>query len=157
MRKAEIGVRLSLKTFKYISCFSVLCGDFMFVIVFGQLALVLFFEKGNTYGSVSSFFISLLLRLLCGDPKMQLDRVISFGTIVTSSGEGDVPFRTIVCIIGIVTNLLVSLLTHHLFTEEKLDLSKDFFGCYKRGAHGEVIMTTLLRHCLLLLMTYLLM
>jgi len=117
----------------------VLCGDFMFVIVFGQLALVLFFEKGNTYGSVSSFFISLLLRLLCGDPKMQLDRVISFGTIVTSSGEGDVPFRTIVCIIGIVTNLLVSLLTHHLFTEEKLDLSKDFFGCYKRGAHGEIV------------------
>jgi len=117
----------------------VLCGDFMFVIVFGQLALVLFFEKGNTYGSVSSFFISLLLRLLCGDPKMKLDRVISFGTIVTSSGEGDVPFRTIVCIIGIVTNLLVSLLTHHLFTEEKLDLSKDFFGCYKRGAHGEIV------------------
>ena len=132
-----------------ILCFSVLCGDFMFVIVFGQLALVLFFEKGNTYGSVSSFFLALLLRLLCGDPKMDLPRAISFGTIVTSTGEGDVPFRTIVCIIGIVTHLLVSLLTHHLFTEEKLDLSKDFFGCYKRGAHGEVI-TTLLRQCLLL-------
>merc|ERR1719499_262171 len=32
----------------------VLCGDFMFVIVFGQLTLVLFFEKANTYGSVFS-------------------------------------------------------------------------------------------------------
>ena len=97
---------------------SVLCGDFMFVIVFGQLTLVLFFEKGNTYGSVFSFFIALLLRLLCGDPKMQLDRVISFGTIVSSTKmcesmvdgvsieapcEGDVPFRLIVTIIGIVS------------------------------------------------------
>lgn len=117
----------------------VLCGDFMFVIVFGQLTLVLFFEKGNTYGSVSSFFVALLLRLLCGDEKMSLDRVISFGTIVTSSGEGEVPFRTIVTIIGIVTNILVSLLTYHLFTEEKLDLSRDFLGCYKRGAHGEIV------------------
>ena len=87
-----------------------LCGDFMFVIVFGQLALVLFFEKGNTYGSVFSFFLSLLLRLLCGDPKMMLPRVISFGTIVSSDKmcdgvpcEGDVPFRTIVTIIGIVS------------------------------------------------------
>jgi len=117
----------------------VLCGDFMFVIVFGQLALVLFFKKGNTYGSVSSFFVALVLRLLCGDPKMDLPRAISFGTIVTSTGEGDVPFRTIVCLIGILTHLLVSLLTHHLFTEEKLDLSKDFFGCFKRGAHGEIV------------------
>ena len=82
----------------------------MFVIVFGQLTLVLFFEKGNTYGSVFSFFLSLLLRLLCGDPKMMLPRVISFGTIVSSDQmcdgvpcEGDVPFRTIVCIIGIVS------------------------------------------------------
>merc|ERR1711911_294382 len=100
---------------------------------------------GNTYGSVFSFFLSLLLRLLCGDPKMMLPRVISFGTIVSSDKmcdgvpcEGDVPFRTIVCIIGIISNIIVSLLTHYLFTEEKLDLNMDFFGCYKRGAHGEV-------------------
>merc|ERR1719384_3002728 len=59
----------------------VLCGDFMFVIVFGQLTLVLFFEKANTYGSVFSFFLSLLLRLLCGDSAMNLSASISFGEI----------------------------------------------------------------------------
>ena len=90
----------------------------MFVIVFGQLTLVLFFEKGNTYGSVSSFFISLLLRLLCGDEKMKVPRQFDFGNIVSATQmceaecegspcekpcEGDVPFRTIVCIIGIVS------------------------------------------------------
>ena len=93
--------------------YSVLCGDFMFVIVFGQLTLVLFFEKANTYGSVFSFFLALLLRLLCGDEKMNLDRVISFGTIYSTTKmcdgvpcEGEVPFRTIVTIIGIVSQYL---------------------------------------------------
>merc|ERR1719348_1991833 len=33
----------------------VLCGDFMFVIVFPQLTLVLYWELANTYGSVMSF------------------------------------------------------------------------------------------------------
>ena len=85
----------------------------MFVIVFGQLTLVLFFEKANTYGSVFSFFLALLLRLLCGDEKMNLDRVISFGTIYSTTKmcdgvpcEGEVPFRTIVTIIGIVSQYL---------------------------------------------------
>ena len=45
--------------------FSVLCGDFVYVIVFPQLLLVLYFNKANTYGSVFSFVIGLALRLLC--------------------------------------------------------------------------------------------
>jgi high affinity choline transporter 7 len=45
----------------------VLCGDFMFVIVFPQLTLVLWWELANTYGSVFSFVIGLILRLSCGD------------------------------------------------------------------------------------------
>merc|ERR1712088_508602 len=36
----------------------VLCGDFMFVIVFGQLTLVLFLPEANTYGSLASFVVS---------------------------------------------------------------------------------------------------
>ena len=42
----------------------VLCGDFMFVIVFPQLTMVLFCEQSNTYGSVFSFFVSLILRYI---------------------------------------------------------------------------------------------
>ena len=90
--------------------FSVLCGDFMFVIVFGQLTLVLFCEKANTYGSVFSFVLSLVLRLLCGDSLMKIAPTISFGKIsdgVTMCDgelcEGEVPFRTIVTLIGIVS------------------------------------------------------
>ena len=44
---------------------SVLCGDFVYVIVFPQLLLVLYLEKANTYGSVVSYFFGLVFRLLC--------------------------------------------------------------------------------------------
>ena len=50
----------------FISC-SVLCGDFVFVIVFPQLLLVLYFDKANTYGSLASFVVGLCLRLLCNE------------------------------------------------------------------------------------------
>ena len=87
----------------------------MFVIVFGQLTLVLFFPEANTYGSISSFLVSLTLRLLCGDKSMGIPAVISFGTIYGEPGscpeaeneeracEGPVPYRVIVTMIGIVS------------------------------------------------------
>ena len=87
----------------------------MFVIVFGQLTLVLFFPEANTYGSVSSFAVSLILRLLCGEKDMGIPPAISFGTIYGEPGscpeaenedracEGAVPYRVIVTIIGIVS------------------------------------------------------
>ena len=97
----------------------------MFVIVFGQLTLVLFFPQANTYGSICSFLVALVLRLLCGDKAMGIPPVITFGTIYGEPGscpieadpahdppieadpehacEGPVPFRIIVTVIGIVS------------------------------------------------------
>ena len=95
----------------------------MFVIVFGQLTLVLFFPLANTYGSISSFVVALVLRLLCGDKAMKLPPVISFGKIYGEPGscpeeddplhacQGDVPYRTIVAAIGIVSLNFRCLLT----------------------------------------------
>ena len=95
----------------------------MFVIVFGQLTLVLFFPLASTYGSISSFVVALVLRLLCGDKAMKLPPVISFGKIYGEPGscpeeddplhacQGDVPYRTIVAAIGIVSLNFLSLLT----------------------------------------------
>ena len=43
-----------------------LCADFVYVIVFPQLVLVLYFERyTNTYGSIVGFVVALVLRLLC--------------------------------------------------------------------------------------------
>ena len=45
--------------------FSVLCSDFVYVIIFPQLLLVLYYDGSNTYGSVAAFLVALILRLLC--------------------------------------------------------------------------------------------
>ena len=110
----------------------------MFVIVFGQLTLVLFFKKANTYGSVFSFFLSLLLRLLCGDDKLGIPTVISFGKIVVDYGigedgkpdiqEGEVPFRTIVTIIGIVSiKLTIKVIYVYINIKKRLRRFCDLF------------------------------
>lgn len=135
----------------------VLCGDFVFVIVFPQLLLVLYFDKSNTYGSVCSFFIGMVLRLACGVEKLGIPVALSFGEIkgdescifvpsedcqgpeddescVKVAGEdcvGPVPFRTIVMLISLFCHLGISTLTHYLFVEEKIKTKFDFFKCYK--------------------------
>ena len=51
-----------------------------------------------------------------------------------SDGEklvGDLPFRTFVMIISMISHIMVSWLTHYLFVEEKIPLKFDFFNCYK--------------------------
>merc|ERR1711962_727608 len=62
-------------TYRSIYDLFVLCGDFMFVIVFPQLTLVLYWELANTYGSVFSFVVGLVLRLMCGDKTMGIPAV----------------------------------------------------------------------------------
>ena len=66
---------------------------------------------------------------------MGLPKHLVFGTIsaLDESGatqEGDVPFRTIVMLISLITHILVSSLTHYLFVEEKISLKFDIFECY---------------------------
>ena len=132
----------------------------MFVIVFGQLTLVLFFPLANTYGSISSFVVALVLRLLCGEGNMGIPATISFGTIYGEAGscpteadpdhacEGPVPFRTIVTAIGILVHLSVSSLTHFLFTREAVPLDLDVLECYTYDHHGKVVQarSRLMRH-----------
>ena len=140
---------LYLKKFEesltFLFFFSVLCGDFVFVIVFPQLLLVIYYDKSNTYGSLSSFIIGLTLRLLCGDKVLGLPQEISFGKIISSDypGEtGEVPYRTFVMLITLVVHFLISTVTHHLFMEEKVPLTTfmkigpfnlkyDFLSCYR--------------------------
>merc|ERR1712106_394125 len=81
-----IATTLAL-TYKSIYDLFVLCGDFMFVVVFPQLTFVLYWEKSNTYGSVSSFFTALFLRLLCGEKKLGLPKALDFGKVYGEPGS----------------------------------------------------------------------
>ncbi len=57
----------------------------MYVIVFPQLCLVLYFSKANTYGSISGFFFGLIFRLLCEFLKFVLR--LACGTTWVVSGH----------------------------------------------------------------------
>jgi high affinity choline transporter 7 len=131
----------------------VLCGDFMFVIVFPQLTLVIYWEMANTYGSVTSFIIGIILRLLCGDSLMGIPATISFGTVYGEEGScptdadplaactGPVPFRLIVTIIGTLVHILFSYGAYTVFARGWVSLDYDFFNCFKRDQDGELVLT----------------
>jgi len=79
---------------------------------------------------------------------MNLPSSISFGqyTVACPDEEdpgklcsGDVPFRTIVTLIGIIAHLVVSYGSDYLFTSEQLTLNYDFFGCFKYDKDGKVV------------------
>lgn len=127
----------------------VLCGDFVFVIVFPQLLLVIYYDKSNTYGSLSSFIIGLILRLLCGDELLELPKIISFGKIYSSDypGEsGEVPYRTFVMLISLAVHFLISTITHYLFKEEKVKLKFDFLKCYRISPSTGLVEPASTRH-----------
>jgi len=130
----------------------VLCGDFVFVIVFPQLFLVLYYDKSNTYGSVGSFIIGLALRLACGEAKLGIPVGISFGTIYgdcetyPDDCSGPVPYRTFVMLISLICHFLISTLTHYLFVEEKISQKYDFFGCFRVSSTTGLVEQASSRH-----------
>jgi len=126
----------------------VLCGDFTYVILFPQLLLVLYWSKSNTYGAISSFLVSLILRLLVGDKYLGLPALLSFGTIAVPCPtveapdlvcEGDLPYRTIVMLIGLGVHILVSGITHILFCYVQLSLRWDFLNCFHAVQGGYLV------------------
>jgi len=125
----------------------VLCGDFTYVILFPQLLLVLYFSKSNTYGSLTSFIVCLILRLLAGDVYLGIPPVISFGIIKVSCPteedlfkecEGDVPFRTIIMLIGLIIHVIISGMAYVAFCFGGLSLRFDFLDCF-HTVHGHLI------------------
>jgi len=131
----------------------VLCGDFVFVIVFPQLLLVLYYDKSNTYGSVFSFVIGLALRLMCGEKTFNLDPVISFGLLYGEADAvtgvvptGPLPYRTFVMLISLACHVAMSTLTDYLFVEEKLNLKYDFFSCFRVNSTTGLIGQSTNRH-----------
>ena len=129
------------------------------MILFPQLVLVLYWSKSNTYGAISSFLVSLMLRLLVGDKYLGLPAVISFGTISSPCPtmedpalvcQGELPYRTIVMLIGLVgkdsfilcfififqvVHILISGLVHVIFCFVKISLRWDFLHCFQ-AVHG---------------------
>ncbi|XP_071105722.1 high affinity choline transporter 1-like [Haliotis cracherodii] len=107
----------------------VMSGDLMYVILFPQLTCVLFVKISNTYGSLVGFFLSIGLRLLCGENLLQMPVLIQLP--LYSEEEGQLfPFRTCIMAVSFLAIVLVSFLTETAFKRgwitEKYDVLKYF-------------------------------
>ncbi|XP_067673150.1 high-affinity choline transporter 1-like [Haliotis asinina] len=107
----------------------IMSGDLMYVILFPQLTCVLFVKISNAYGGLVGFFVSLILRLLCGAYLLHVPPVIKLP--LYSEEEGQLfPFRTCIMALSFLAIVLVSLLTNTAFKRgwvaEKYDVLNSF-------------------------------
>jgi len=136
--------------YKNIYALFVLCGDFAYVMLFPQLLLVLYWSKANTYGSLASFIVTLILRLLAGDKYLGLPSVLTFGSfngycfnveeesLSLCDEGGEMPFRTIIMLISLVVHILVSGLTYYTFCLTRVSLDWDVLNCF-HVVHGGIL------------------
>ena len=104
-----------------------LCSDLVYVVLFPQLCCVVYMKNTNTYGSMSAYWIGILLRLSAGEALFGLDPLIHFPMFV--NGEQKFPFRTLSMLTSFFLIITVSLLTNFLFENEYLNKKWDIFQC----------------------------
>jgi high affinity choline transporter 7 len=83
-----------------------LCADLVYVILFPQLAMVLFYPRANRTGAIAGAVVGLVLRLGGGEPMFNLPAFIPYG-LQTASGS-DFPFRTSAMLANLLTIWFVS-------------------------------------------------
>nr|WP_301005385.1 sodium:solute symporter family protein [Lunatimonas sp.] len=88
-----------------------LCADLVYVILFPQLLLALYYQKSNRYGAVAGVVVALVLRLGGGEPLFDIPPFIPYP--MNDPLEGVLfPFRTFAMLAGLITIASVSQLTH---------------------------------------------
>ena len=98
------------------------------MVLFPQLFCVLYFSKCNTYGSLSGYLVSLVLRFGGGDSLLGIQPLIKYPFYDETEGQL-FPFKTLAMACGFLTILLVSYPLDYLFKSGKLAKRYDFFKC----------------------------
>ncbi len=78
-----------------------LCADFVYVILFPQLVMVLFLPFAHARGAVVGFFVALFFRILWGEPTLGIHSFLGLST-------ENVPFRTLCMLTSMFTIVCVS-------------------------------------------------
>ncbi|XP_059161162.1 high-affinity choline transporter 1-like isoform X2 [Physella acuta] len=109
-----------------------LSSDLMYIVLFPQLTLVLWLSASNAYGSLAGFAISLLLRLLCGEPLLNLPAYLKLPFYDELAQKQMFPMRTYCMLMGGLCVVVVSVVTNKLFVDQYLPRKYDFLECYKK-------------------------
>lgn len=81
-----------------------LCSDFVYVILFPQLIVVLFFAQANARGAIAGFAVAVFMRILFGESSLGVDPFFGLST-------DNVPFRSICMLSSLFTIMVVSVLS----------------------------------------------
>ncbi|MFO7824144.1 MAG: sodium:solute symporter family protein [Cyclobacterium sp.] len=88
-----------------------LCADLVYVVLFPQLVLALYFKKSNQYGAVAGILMGLVLRFGGGEPIFGIAPFLPYP--MNDPVEGiQFPFRTFAMLASLLTIVVVSYLTH---------------------------------------------
>ncbi|XP_060526404.1 high-affinity choline transporter 1 [Cylas formicarius] len=107
-----------------------MCSDLVYVILFPQLLMVVHFKNHcNTYGSLAAYIIAFLVRIAGGEPLMFLPALIHFPGYDVETDTQKFPFRTMAMLMSLITLVLVSWGSKHVFETGKLAPGYDIFRC----------------------------
>ncbi|XP_072898018.1 high affinity choline transporter 1-like [Hemitrygon akajei] len=106
-----------------------LSSEFVYAILFPQLVCVLFIPSTNTYGSAAGYLIGLTLRLLAGEPFLQIPPIIQYPGISFKNGtfEQRFPFKTFTMLLSLLSTVVFSYLASFVFKRKILPVRFDVF------------------------------
>ncbi|KAF7281571.1 choline transporter [Rhynchophorus ferrugineus] len=107
-----------------------ICSDLVYVILFPQLLMVVHFkEYCNTYGSLTAYIIAFVVRVSGGEPLMHLPALIHYPGYDEVNQVQKFPFRTMAMLCSLVTLVVVSWASKHIFETGMLAPGYDFMHC----------------------------
>lgn len=107
-----VGIAATLLALSVQSVYALwyLCADLVYVILFPQLVMALYFTGANRTGALSGAIVAFVLRLGGGEPILGIPVWLPY-PMVTPEGATYFPFRTTAMLCGLATIWLVSSLT----------------------------------------------
>ena len=106
-----------------------LCSDLVYVLLFPQLITVIYVPKSNTYGSLASYIVGLLIRLSGGEPLIGLPALVHFPGYDSVKDQQNFPFRTVAMLSAFIVLVGVSYFTDWLFRSGRAGKNRDVFKC----------------------------
>ncbi|XP_009504162.2 high affinity choline transporter 1 [Phalacrocorax carbo] len=99
-----------------------LSGELVYALLFPQLCCALFIPSTNTYGSAAGFLVGLLMRLLAGEPALNIPPIICYSScsLVNGTYSQLFPFKTFTMLLTLGTIVVVSYLPVVLFQRNLL-------------------------------------